>query len=123
METIIGQAKNWIYPNIGKTKLKDFTATDADTFFAGVAKSLGKRSLVMIKSTLRRSIRRAQVHGLTGRNVIELIDLPAGHPSLLTKSVQWRERELIARISGRLGHWRSILIWTFCLVSTERRSR
>ena len=44
------------------------------------AESLGKRSLVMIKSTLRRSIRRAQVHNLIGRNVVELIDLPAGQP-------------------------------------------
>jgi hypothetical protein len=42
--------------------------------------SLGKRSLTMIKSTLRRSIRRAQVHNLIGRNVIELIDLPVGQP-------------------------------------------
>src|SRR6202008_1594031 len=57
METIAGQAKNWIYPKIGATKLKDFTATDAEKFFNELAKSLGKRSLVMIKSTLRRSIR------------------------------------------------------------------
>jgi hypothetical protein len=78
MATITGQAKNWIYPRIGSTKLKDFTATDADKFFAVLAKALGKRSLVMIKSTLRRSIRRAQVHDLIGKNVIELIDLPAG---------------------------------------------
>jgi hypothetical protein len=33
METIVGQAKNWIYPKIGATKLRDFTATDADNFF------------------------------------------------------------------------------------------
>ena len=32
-ETIIGQAKNWIYPRIGTTKLKDFNATGADKFF------------------------------------------------------------------------------------------
>jgi integrase len=84
MATITGQAKNWIYPKIGKTKLKDFTATDADKFFKELGGVLGKRSLVMIKSTLRRSIRRAQVHNLIGRNVVELIDLPAGlpgHPS------------------------------------------
>src|SRR6266567_4647246 len=80
MATITGQAKNWIYPKIGTTKLKDFTATDADKFFAVLAKALGKRSLVMIKSTLRRSIRRAQGHDLIGKNVIELIDLPAGQP-------------------------------------------
>jgi len=80
MATITGQAKNWIYPKIGKTKLKDFTATDADKFFKELGGVLGKRSLVMIKSTLRRSIRRAQVHNLIGRNVVELIDLPAGQP-------------------------------------------
>ena len=68
------QAKKWIYPKIGATKLKDFNATDADKFFRDLAGSLGKRSLIMIKSTLRRSIRRAQVHNLIGKNVIELID-------------------------------------------------
>jgi hypothetical protein len=39
---------------------------------------------MMIKSTLRRSIRRAQVHDLIARNVVELVDLLAdrpGHPS------------------------------------------
>lgn len=33
METITGQAKNWIYPRIGTTRLKDFSATAADRFF------------------------------------------------------------------------------------------
>jgi integrase len=74
------QANKWIYPKIGATKLKDFTATDAEKFFADIAKALGKRSMIMVKSTLRRSIRRAQLHDLIGRNVIELIDLPAGQP-------------------------------------------
>jgi hypothetical protein len=70
MATITGQAKNWIYPRIGATKLKDFSATAADRFFQQIAPSLSKRSLVMIKSTLRRSIRRAQVHDLIARNVV-----------------------------------------------------
>ena len=54
--------------------------TGADKFFKELGGVLGKRSLVMIKSTLRRSIRRAQVHNLIARNVVELIDLPAGQP-------------------------------------------
>lgn len=37
MATITGQAKNWIYPKIGSTKLKDFSATDADKFFHQIA--------------------------------------------------------------------------------------
>ena len=80
METLTGQAKNWIYPRIGATKLRDFTATDADNFFKELGQMLSKRTLVMIKSTLRRSIRRAQVHDLIARNVVELIDLPGGQP-------------------------------------------
>jgi integrase len=80
MQTLTGQARKWIYPRIGTTKLKDFSATDAVKFFQQIAPFLSKRTLVMIKSTLRRSIRRAQVHDLIGRNVIELIDLPAGKP-------------------------------------------
>jgi hypothetical protein len=44
-------------------------------------------TLVMIKSTLRRSIRRAQVHNLIGRNVVELIDLPSGQPGRRSRAM------------------------------------
>jgi integrase len=80
MATYRGQAEKWIYPAIGATKLKDFKATDADRFFRDVAKVLSKASLVKIKSTLIRSIRRAQKYDLIGRNVAELVDLPQGRP-------------------------------------------
>jgi integrase len=82
-DTIAGyrsQAEKWIYPKIGKAKLKDLKATDADRFFKDCGKALSKRSLIGIKSTLRRSIRRAQRHDLIGRNVAELADLPDGQP-------------------------------------------
>ena len=75
-----GQAEKWIYPKIGATKLKDLKAPDADKFFRELGQALGKRSLMMIKSTLRRSIRRAQKNDLIGRNVAELADLPEGQP-------------------------------------------
>jgi len=80
MATYRGQADKWIYPKIGRMKLKDFRATDADRFFRDVAKVLSKASLVKIKSTLVRSIRRAQKYDLIGRNVAELVDLPQGQP-------------------------------------------
>jgi hypothetical protein len=80
MATLRSQAKKWIYPKIGSTKLKDLKAADADRFFRELGKVLSKRSLMMIKSTVRRSIRRAQVHDLISRNVIELVDLPPGQP-------------------------------------------
>jgi integrase len=80
MATYRGQAEKWIYPRIGRTKLKDFKATDAERLFREVAKLLSKASLRKIKSTLVRSIRRAQKYDLIGRNVAELVDLPQGQP-------------------------------------------
>jgi len=73
-----GQAEKWIYPGLGAAKLKDLKVADAERFFSDLGKILSKRSLVMIKSTLRRSIRHAQKHDLIGRNVAELVDLPDG---------------------------------------------
>src|ERR1039457_6094235 len=75
-----GQAEKWIYPKIGAARLRDLKVPDADRFFAEIGQVLGKRSLMMIKSTLRRAIRRAQKHDLIGRNVAELADLPEGQP-------------------------------------------
>ena len=80
MATYRGQAENWIYPRTGATKLAEFKAIDADRFFRDIAKVLSKSSLVKIKSTLVRSIRRAQKYDLIGRNVAELVDLPQGQP-------------------------------------------
>jgi integrase len=103
MDTIIGQAKNWIYPKIGKTKLKDFTATDADKFFKELGGVLGKRSLVMIKSTLRRSVRRAQVHDLIGRNVVELIDLPVGQSGRPSRAMTQEQAAMVLKTAGNKG--------------------
>jgi hypothetical protein len=58
MATLIGQAEKWIYPRIGPTKIKNFSATDAEAFFRRIARHLSKRTLMTIKSTLRRAIRR-----------------------------------------------------------------
>ena len=80
MATCRGQAEKWIYPAIGGMKLKEFKATDADRFFRDVGMVLSKASLVKMKSTLTRAIRRAQKYDLIGRNVVELVDLPQGRP-------------------------------------------
>jgi hypothetical protein len=75
-----GQAENWIYPKIGKAKLKTLSAKDIERFFNDCGRVLSKRSLVGLKTTLHWSIRRAQQHDLIGRNVAELADLPEGQP-------------------------------------------
>lgn len=100
METLTGQAKNWIYPKIGATKLRDFTATDADNFFKELGQVLSKRTLMMIKSTLRRSIRRAQVHNLIARNVVELIDLPSGQPGRPSRAMTQAQASKVLKAAG-----------------------
>ncbi|HEY1919988.1 MAG TPA: site-specific integrase [Streptosporangiaceae bacterium] len=97
-----GQAEKWIYPKIGKAKLKDFKATDADKFFTDIGTALSKRSLVMIRSTLRRSIRRAQRHDLIGRNVAELADLPEGQPGRPSRAMtQQQATKVLDAAAGR----------------------
>jgi integrase len=97
-----GQAEKWIYPKIGKAKLRDLKATDADKFFNDVGQVLSKRSLIGIKSTLRRSIRRAQRHDLIGRNVAELVDLPDGQPGRPSRAMtQQQAGKVLDAATGR----------------------
>jgi integrase len=95
-----GQAKKWIYPKIGAKKLKEFTATDADKFFKAIAPYLSKRTLMMVKSTLRRSIRRAQVHDLIGKNVVELVDLPSGQPGRPSRAMTERQAAKVLKAAS-----------------------
>jgi len=100
MATYRGQAEKWIYPKLGRTKLKDFKATDADRFFRDVAKVLSKASLVKIKSTLVRSIRRAQKYDLIGRNVAELVDLPQGQPGHPSRAMTEEQASKVLKAAG-----------------------
>ena len=100
MATYRGQAEKWIYPAIGATKLKDFKATDADRFFRDIAKVLSKASLVKIKSTLTRSIRRAQKYDLIGRNVAELVDLPQGQPGHPSRAMSEEQAGKVLRAAS-----------------------
>jgi len=96
-----GQAEKWIYRKLGARKLKDLKATEVERFLNDVGKVLSKRSLLMIKSTLRRSIRRAQVNDLIGRNVAELADLPEGQPGRPSRAMTQQQAALVlATASG-----------------------
>jgi hypothetical protein len=56
----------------------------------------------MIKGTLRRSIRRAQVHNLIGRNVVERIDLPVGQPAHPSRAMtQEQAAKVLKTASGK----------------------
>jgi integrase len=110
METITGQAQKWIYPRIGAKKLRRFKVDDADKFFREIAPFLSKRSLVMIKSTLRRSIRRAQARDLIGRNVIDLIDLPPGRPGRPSRAMTEEQAAAVLKAArGRLDRYTRVV--------------
>ena len=101
MATYRGQAEKWIYPKIGAKKLADFKATDADRFFQDAAHVLGKSSLMKIKSTLGRSIRRAQKYDLIAKNVAELVDLPQGQPGHPSRAMTEEQAgKVLAATSG-----------------------
>lgn len=95
-----GQAEKWIYPKIGKAKLKDFKVADAERFFSDLGNQLSKRSLVMVRSTLRRSIRRAQKHELIGRNAAELADLPDGQPGRPSRAMTEQQATQVLGAAG-----------------------
>jgi integrase len=110
METVTGQAQKWIYPRIGAKKLRRFKVDDADKFFREIAPFLSKRSLVMIKSTLRRSIRRAQARDLIGRNVIDLIDLPPGRPGRPSRAMtEEQAADVLKAARGRLDRYTRVV--------------
>jgi hypothetical protein len=94
------QAEKWIYPKIGAARLKDFKATDADRFFRDAAQALSKASLVKIKSTLSRSIRRAQKYDLIGRNVAELVDVPQGQPGRPSRAMSEEQASTVLSVAG-----------------------
>jgi integrase len=102
MATYRGQAEKWIYPKIGAKKLADFKATDADRFFRDAAKVLGKSSLMKIKSTLVRSIRRAQKYDLIARNVAELVDLPQGQPGHPSRAMTEEQANTVLQATSGL---------------------
>ncbi len=105
-----GQAQKWIYPKIGGTKLKNLTVAEAERFFRQAAEHLGKRSLMMIKSTLRRSIRRAQKHDLIGKNVIDLVDLPEAQPGRPSRAMtEEQATEVLETVKGTTGAYVKVI--------------
>jgi Phage integrase family len=61
---------------------------------------LSKASLVKIKSTLIRSIRRTQKYDLIGRNVAELVDLPKGQPGHPSRAMSEEQAGKVLRAAG-----------------------
>src|SRR6185312_10161848 len=71
-----------------------------DRLFRAVANELSKASLRKLKSTLARSIRRAQKYDLIGRNVAELVDLPQGQPGHPSRAMTEEQASLVLKAAA-----------------------
>jgi integrase len=71
-------ATNHAIPRIGKANLRELVADDVDDWLEAIAEGLSSRSLRLVHSILKRSIRHAQRRDRVLRNVAELVDPPKG---------------------------------------------
>jgi integrase len=107
MATLHSQAKKWIYPKIGSTKLKDFNATDADRFFRELGEVLSKRSLVMIKSTSLKAHKarqdRERLEAGEAWHANNLVFCHENGDAYTSDALNWRFSKM-TRKAG-VGHW------------------
>jgi integrase len=80
---------------IGRTPLRDLTATDVRRALVSIAKTRSTRSVQIAHNTLTRAVQRAAAHDLVARNVAALAERPqgqtAGRPSkAMTRDVAIR---------------------------------
>ncbi|GAA0220020.1 site-specific integrase [Actinomadura nitritigenes] len=80
-------ATHQLIPFIGRTRLKELTADDVETWLNGRAEHLTSSSLGIVHSVLKRSIRRAARHDRIARNVAELVDTPNGKAGRKSRSL------------------------------------
>ncbi|MEV4674615.1 tyrosine-type recombinase/integrase [Actinomadura sp. NPDC049382] len=80
-------ATHQLIPYIGRTRLKELTADDVETWLNGRAEHLTSSSLGIVHSVLKRSIRRAARHDRIARNVAELVDTPNGKAGRKSRSL------------------------------------
>jgi hypothetical protein len=67
-----------IVPLLGARKLRDLTAREVDAWLLELSRSLSTATLQRVRSCLNRAVKRAMARDLVKRNVVELIEVPAG---------------------------------------------
>jgi integrase len=90
-------AETHIIPAIGKRPLRELTVDEVEKFLAGKSAVLSTRSLLIIHSILRRSVRKAQARGKIRRNIILLCDVPEGCTGRPSKSLTLAQAETVLR--------------------------
>ena len=84
-----------ILPIIRGQKLQRLTVQQVDEWLAGRAEVLATTSLREVRRCLSLSIRRAMIHGLVERNVVDLAETPKGRPGRPSKSLTLAQAKAI----------------------------
>jgi integrase len=80
-------AEQHVIPALGARKLRELTAEDVDRWLIDKARTLSTRTLLDIRSVLRRAVARAQARDKVKRNVVLLCDVPTGRAGRPSKSL------------------------------------
>lgn len=76
-----------IVPLLGERRVRDLNVAEVERWIAGRAQVLSTSSLRMLHGCLNRSVRRAMARDLVSRNVVDLVDVPAGRRGRPSKSL------------------------------------
>jgi integrase len=88
-------ASRHVIPELGARKLPELSAEDVDRWLAEKAKTLSTRTLLEVRSILRRSIARAQARDKVKRNVVLLCDTPSGQVGRPSKALTLEQAEAL----------------------------
>jgi integrase len=84
-------AEQHVIPALGARKLRELTAEDVDRWLGEKARTLSTRTLVDVRSVLRRAVARAQARDQVKRNVVLLCEVPAGQAGRPSKALTLAE--------------------------------
>jgi integrase len=94
-------AETHIIPALGKRPLRELTVDEVEKFLADKSGALSTRSLRIIHSILRRSIKKAQVRDKIRRNIILLCEVPEGRIGRPSKSLTLDQAEAVLTAADR----------------------
>jgi integrase len=96
-------ADKHVIPALGARKLRDLSAEDVDRWLAGKTTELSTRSLKIIHSILKRSVRSAMIRDKVKRNVADLCEVPEGREGRASKALTLAQAEAVLAAAEAAG--------------------
>jgi integrase len=92
-------AEGHLIPNLGKRKLRDFSAEDVDRWLLDIAGRVSTRTVRLLHSILNRAVKHAQARDKVKRNVVMLCEIPTGLDGRPSKSLSLEQAEAVLKAS------------------------